>query len=100
MLQNAIKWQRKIFITAFKYTFYGSIFNLLVNCKWSSYSEWSECSATCGEANRTARRTIDHQALYGGKECKGEPTKYQPCELEPCIGSSNKKVIYRIDLCS
>jgi len=51
---------------------------------WTSYSYWSECSATCGGGTQTRTRTCTEPApLYGG-ECDGDATATQSCNQEPC----------------
>ena len=58
----------------------------LVNCEWSSYGNWSECSVTCGNGQKRSNRTILKPALHGGIECEGNSSKVEKCNLEACIG--------------
>ena len=62
-------------------------FSFVVNCEWSSYGEWSECSATCGGGSRVARRRITQHALNGGRECIGDKIRNETCSSEPCSGN-------------
>lgn len=57
-----------------------------VDCKWSSYTEWSECSQSCGGGARTSNRTILQHPINGGQECTGTALKTEACNLEPCPG--------------
>ena len=58
----------------------------IVDCKWSEYGEWSECSVTCGNGKHISTRKVIQQALNGGLECEGEDTKTKPCKLKKCKG--------------
>ena len=71
--------------------FDGSVCNTIsyiysVNCEWSSYGNWSECSVTCGDGHKRSNRTILQPALHGGIECEGNSSKVEKCILEACIG--------------
>ena len=57
-----------------------------VDCIWSSYGEWTECSKTCGWGLKTAKRKIAQPALYGGKECTGTALSTEKCKLQSCSG--------------
>ena len=66
------------------YTFYITPPYLVVDCLWSGYSVWSQCSSSCGEATRTRTRRILQQALKGGADCEGENLQTEDCDLPPC----------------
>ena len=53
--------------------------SILVDCAWS---DWGECSKTCG--NGTRNRIIKIEAKYGGKQCEGVSSK--SCRTVPCPG--------------
>ena len=57
-----------------------------VNCEWSAYGDWSECSVTCGNGQKRSNRTILQPALHGGIECEGNSSKVEKCNLDACIG--------------
>ena len=61
----------------------------LVDCKWSDFGEWSDCSVTCGKGKQTSARTVIQPALNGGIECEGNATKTKPCEHKKCKGTRN-----------
>jgi len=59
-----------------------------VDCVWSDWTI-GECSQTCGEGKRTNTRT-KVLAQFGGKECEGEGSAVEDCNLpecpDPCYG--------------
>ena len=59
---------------------------ILVNCKWSSYSEWSKCSASCGGGIRISKRQIEQDASNGGTPCIGEASRNETCNSDLCPG--------------
>ena len=58
-----------------------------VDCKWSSYGDWSECSATCGGGKRSSSRAVLQQALDGGEDCVGKVNRIDICNIDPCPGT-------------
>ncbi|XP_035696727.1 uncharacterized protein LOC118430123 [Branchiostoma floridae] len=55
--------------------------------RWSEWSEWGQCSVSCGGgiANRT--RACDNPAPgWGGRDCEGNDTEIQGCGSDPCPG--------------
>ena len=52
--------------------------------KWNFWSEWSECTVTCGGGTRYTRR----KCLNGNKGqdgCKGDDLRFEPCNNSPCV---------------
>ena len=64
---------------------------LTVDCKWSSYTEWSDCSKSCGGGTKTSNRTILQSPINGGQECVGTALKTDTCNLDPCPGITRTK---------
>ena len=60
--------------------------NFLVDCKWSSFGNWSSCSKPCGIGNKTRHRYKVHEAYHGGEECEGEYEEVVECDLNECPG--------------
>jgi len=59
------------------------------DCLWSYWGNWSECSASCGSAQRTRSRSILQEPDQGGKSC--EPLGKE--EVEGCYLRSCSDVI-------
>uniref|UniRef100_A0A7M5US14 Hemicentin-1 n=1 Tax=Clytia hemisphaerica TaxID=252671 RepID=A0A7M5US14_9CNID len=55
-----------------------------VDGKWSQWSEYSECSVTCGNGKQYRTRTCEGKK-HGGKDCVGEDKEEKKCELEACL---------------
>ena len=85
--------------TIIKEYYHINLFNLcnlsvLVDCVWSTFGKWSDCSTTCGGGTRFSTRTIIQQSLHGGKECKGEDTQSENCNEAPCPGKTSQTTSY------
>jgi len=55
-----------------------------VDCRWSSFGNWSPCSKTCGNGYKTSQRYRINNATHGGKECEGETVRMVQCNLNNC----------------
>nr|XP_054769474.1 hemicentin-1-like [Lytechinus pictus] len=57
-----------------------------VDGKWTHWSQWSECSQTCGESQRRKTRECNNPApAHGGRPCIGVAELIQTCHTPPCI---------------
>jgi len=56
------------------------------DCKWGSWTEWSDCSRTCGSGQSFRQRQIAQAPFgYGAKTCDvSNMTETMPCENDPC----------------
>ncbi|XP_053391455.1 semaphorin-5B-like [Mercenaria mercenaria] len=52
---------------------------------WSTWTEWTHCSATCNTGIRSRLRDCDRPfPSSGGKFCPGSPYDVQQCVIKPC----------------
>ena len=66
-------------------------YNNSVDGKWSEYGAWSDCSAECGTGKQARTRTCTNPApAHGGKDCVGEATETQDCNVRECPGKYHK----------
>jgi len=63
-----------------------------VDGHWSSWSEWTPCSADCGEGLETRSRTCtDPYPQHGGRPCQGLELESMPCiKRTNCPGMFSK----------
>jgi len=54
-----------------------------VDCKVSTWSGWSKCSAACGGGVQQRVREVELAMKYGGKPC-GETSQTQVCDGQSC----------------
>jgi len=66
------------------------VVNLLmaaVDGGWSEWSVWDECSATCGQGQRSRTRECNNPTpAYGGRMCDGDSRDLDTCNVRPCPG--------------
>ncbi|XP_052105775.1 SCO-spondin-like [Mytilus californianus] len=56
-----------------------------IDGNWSGWSEWEECSVTCGGGLKTRNRTCSNpEPQFGGKYCTGNDTHISKCADNPC----------------
>ncbi|XP_071118930.1 A disintegrin and metalloproteinase with thrombospondin motifs 6-like [Haliotis cracherodii] len=56
-----------------------------VNGGWGAWSNWGECSRTCGGGVNSSQRECNTPApKHGGKYCLGKRKKYMSCNTQPC----------------
>ena len=55
-----------------------------VDCKLTGFSEWGECSKTCGGGVRRRFRTVRFVNRNGGEPCLGSKEEGEPCNTQPC----------------
>ena len=63
---------------------FGFVYSISVDCEWSVYGNWNECSKTCGSGTQIRTREIKTQEENGGKQCAGDKTELQLCNEFPC----------------
>ena len=54
---------------------------------WSRWTQWTECSTSCGNGTRHRVRTCTEPVpMHGGRDCVGENMQSRPCFLRHCPG--------------
>jgi len=52
---------------------------------WSEWSDWDECSASCGGGTTSRTRSCTNPAPeHGGKDCEGDDVEHKECGTDPC----------------
>ncbi|CAH3047165.1 unnamed protein product, partial [Porites lobata] len=52
---------------------------------WSTWSDWSSCSETCGYGTRVRTRSCNNPApAHGGATCQGDTINTDACFVRPC----------------
>ncbi|KAF3703311.1 SCO-spondin Precursor [Channa argus] len=57
---------------------------LPVDCEWSSWSQWSTCSASCGTGRQTSTRVVLQPHMYEGAPCEGPDHRTTICMAPNC----------------
>ena len=71
-------------------TSYPSFF-FLVDGAWSEWSEFGDCSASCGGGAQSRTRTCTNPApQHGGKDCDGLAEESQECNSQQCPSKEGK----------
>ncbi|XP_068710256.1 SCO-spondin-like [Montipora foliosa] len=56
-----------------------------IHGQWTTWSMWSECSATCANGSKFRHRTCNSPLpKFGGRNCSGEGKEMKPCTLASC----------------
>lgn len=56
----------------------------VIDCMMAPWSDWSECSVTCGVGVIMKTRMIKVEPQNGGKRCKGKLAKKKKCRQRKC----------------
>mmetsp|Transcript_130155 Transcript_130155/g.239450 ORF Transcript_130155/g.239450 Transcript_130155/m.239450 type:complete len:1615 (-) Transcript_130155:72-4916(-) len=57
-----------------------------IDCSVTTWSEWNDCSATCGWGYHIRTRRIDLPAMNGGSPCNDALEELQGCTVQACTG--------------
>lgn len=83
--QNCFTKYRILTARSCNYTSYAdACVSVLVDCEWSSWSEWSSCSVSCGHGVQSSSRSIVQPRQYGGRECEGPSHRSRVCTGPDC----------------
>ena len=55
-----------------------------MDCVWNDWSQFSECSKTCGGGIQSRTRDIKVLNSYDGVPCDGPTSETKLCSLEEC----------------
>mmetsp|Transcript_35104 Transcript_35104/g.74680 ORF Transcript_35104/g.74680 Transcript_35104/m.74680 type:complete len:505 (-) Transcript_35104:55-1569(-) len=55
-----------------------------VNCTWSEWLSWEDCTRSCGGGRHRRERYIKVYAMDGGRVCNGVSMEYTSCSMAPC----------------
>ena len=58
----------------------------IVDCAWSSWSDWTSCSKACGRGVGERSRRVQTPAQNGGSQCQGVSTQTRICNEQNCPG--------------
>ncbi|WAR18815.1 HMCN1-like protein [Mya arenaria] len=68
---------------------------------YTLWSVWDGCSATCGDGIQSRSRSCTNpEPQYGGLDCVGDSTEFQPCNDGPCPVEGGYTVWSSWDACS
>lgn len=68
-----------------------------VDCT-GTWSEWGDCSATCGAGYRSRKFTVEHAGSSGGQGCPSSPER-GPCDKGACPPVANEQEIVQLPTC-
>ena len=69
--------------------FNKSISGYIVDGEWSNWSDYGDCSVTCGNGSRTRSRECNSpEPSGGGSPCAGESQQTNECKEIACPGRS------------
>ncbi|XP_052807330.1 semaphorin-5B-like isoform X6 [Mya arenaria] len=64
--------------------------NCPVNGDWSGWTDWNECSVSCGTGSKTRNRNCDNPPPSGGGDaCLGDSSESEVCNLGSCTQNVN-----------
>merc|ERR1719356_3701 len=63
-----------------------------VNCKWSEWTPWTQCSKSCGGGRRSRDRAVDIPGQHGGIQCRGDTEVWEWCRTNPCAADYHASI--------
>merc|ERR1719510_1176368 len=70
-----------------------------IDCKHSSWGEWSKCSKSCGKGVQERTRTIVTPAKNGGKACSVPNKEGKACNTEACPECKDESRYCKLESC-
>ena len=84
----------KLHITSIAHdiNYFTILHNFPVDGGWSEWTDFTECSESCGGGTKTRSRSCTNPApADGGAQCQGESSEEETCNTEACAGRGNFK---------
>ena len=91
LVLNCIICVTSLFIAQRQSFFAEHQFAISVDCEWSRFSDWSECSVSCGGGIQRRRRTVLVEAERGGRRCIGRTEETRICKTDICPNPAGGK---------
>ena len=91
LVLNCIICVTSLFIAQRQSFFAEHQFAISVVCEWSRFSDWSECSVSCGGGIQRRRRTVLVEAERGGRRCIGRTEETRICKTDICPNPAGGK---------
>ena len=54
------------------------------DCRWTEFSDWSECSKACDVGSQTRYRRVEQKEFGGGRPCIGRSSETRLCNRHHC----------------
>jgi len=71
--------------TNYVYKLKAITFNNAIHGGWSTWSDWTRCSKSCGGGKKSRTRTCtDPRPAFGGAACEGDAKMEKPCNVDVC----------------
>ena len=58
----------------------------VVDCEWTAFGDWSDCSKPCNSGLQSRERTVKIEAENGGENCTGLALVDRVCNVHNCAG--------------
>ena len=70
--------------------YYRLFLFILVDGGWDTWSEFSECSTTCGTGVQISTRTCTNPSPeHNGRDCEGEASSVKSCDNKDACAGKN-----------
>lgn len=54
------------------------------DCEWADWTSWGACSTSCGGGVKLRTRSVQDDAVGGGRQCEGASRDEEACSLKAC----------------
>lgn len=65
-----------------------------VDCIETPFTEWSDCSATCGTGHQSRNRAVSQQPAFGGKDCENPLMEIKECAASIACVAVDRDCVY------